>query len=152
MIFHFIGPVKEKKRNKIFYNKLTLIVSLLAVNGCLGCFDMFERTYWSDEKYEVIDDPGSPCKSLYYKIDHESSIGRVTCITRLGYNKEYIIASSLDPENNVEQFWIIPKAKDINIRNAVEVVEGPFIETAFYVEKRARGIENLEFTKNWSNN
>jgi hypothetical protein len=110
---------------------------------------VFERTYWSDKVYEVSDDPAMACITLYYKLENGGRIGRITCIHRLGYDEEYIIASSHDPSKNLEQFWILNKLNDNKHNNSTDIVEGPYTDEQFQIEIKKLNIENIKFVKTW---
>lgn len=74
------------------------LLSILTVLICLclsSCVDLFERTYWSDDNYEVVDNSGdSSFKTLYYKLDNGGGIGRVDFIKKIGSDENFIILES----------------------------------------------------------
>ncbi len=112
-----------------------------------SCFDINERTYWNDEKYEITDNPGiASCKTLYLKLDNGDGIGRVDFISRIGSNNTYIIAESI--KNGMKEYWILNKGKDSENYNASEYIEGPFDISTFDIRREELEILQLDFETN----
>ena len=129
---------------------LLLLVIAIGYSSCLGWGDVAERIYWSDPNYYVADDERVNCKILYRKLVSGNAIGRITCITKLGFNDWYIIAESHLPQNDtIKQYWILKKADDDELKNADQVVDGPFTFIDFNREKLNLGLEDLKFRKKW---
>jgi hypothetical protein len=126
------------------------LVFILTIFGCFiltGCFDIFERTYWSDDHYSVWDNPGNiSSKTLYYVLDTGSGHGRVNYVSQIGSNKRYIVVESTKSKQEKE-YWILDKSKDEPLLNADEIIEGPFNLTNFQLRKIELKINNLNFEK-----
>ena len=107
----------------------------------IGCFDLFQPLYWSDDNYNVWESPGDGRLTLYYELDNNAGIGRVNGVSEIGANDNYIIVYT------IEGYWILDKTKDDKYFNAADIVEGPFTLKEFNNRKSVLGIENLNFDK-----
>lgn len=114
-----------------------------------GCFDIFERTYWSNGDYSIWSNPGNiSSKTLYYDLESGSGHGRVNYVSQIGSNDRYIVVESSNPElENEKQYWILDKSKDEPLFNADEIIEGPFDLKNFQLRKIELKINNLDFDK-----
>jgi hypothetical protein len=121
-------------------------ISILTISTCLtlsGCFDILERTYWSDDNYVVWDNPGNPsCKTLYYDLNGAGH-GRANYVSQIGSNESFIIVETT--KNGEKEYWILNKKEDEPLLNANEIMEGPFDLKMFHVRKEQLEISNLQF-------
>jgi len=133
--------VKRNMRNTTCLLTILLLVSLTS------CLDR-GRTYWSEDNYEVQDNPGEPCKTLYYELEDGAGIGRVDYVTKIGSNDRFLIIESIiTSKNEKAQYWIIDKMKDKPTFNGGEIREGPLSLDSFKDRKKQLGIEGLTFEK-----
>lgn len=123
------------------------ILTLIVLSFLSSCVDIFHKTYWSEENYEVVDNPGkTSCKTLYFKLENGAGIGRVNFISRIGSNNSFIIAESI--EEGIIEYWILNKEKDNKYYNANEIIEGPFDINTFNKRKEELEIIRLDFGLN----
>lgn len=127
--------------------RLTFLVTFFLLFSLTSCLD-WGRTYWSEDNYEVQDNPGIACKTLYYELGDGSGIGRVDYVSKIGSNDRFLIIESLDTSKNGKvQYWIIDKKKDKPTFNGDEITDGPLSLDSFKTRKKQLGIESQTFEK-----
>ncbi|HBF89418.1 MAG TPA: hypothetical protein DDX39_12320 [Bacteroidales bacterium] len=130
---------------------LLILLSIIYIFTLSSCVDIIEKTYWSEGNYYVTDNPGeTSCKTLYYKIGNNDGIGRVDYVSKIGFNKNFIIVETLNNETkNNRTYWILNKEKDNSKYNANEIIEGLFIFNDFKKRTSELNILNILFTKDF---
>lgn len=114
---------------------------LLVVLGLtsVGCFDVFEPTYWKEGKYFIKNNPAEPsCKVLYRDLDG-AGISRVTCIVQIGSDSNFILSRSGE-----DTYWVLDKKRDRDDLNAEEIVEGPLNFEQFRKRTSQLGADNIK--------
>jgi hypothetical protein len=125
--------------------KLKLGVIAVFIIGFFAWFlasPYWKYNEWSDGNYYVIDIMAIGNNELVYKLDNNSSIGRVDNIKRIGSNSKFIIS-----EDTKSQFWILNKEKDDRYLNANEIVEGPYTYEEFQNQLTLKKVGEIEFEK-----
>lgn len=129
--------------------RLTFLMTIYILFSLTSCLD-WGRTYWSEDNYEVQENPGISCKTLYYKLENGTGIGRVDYVSKIGSNDCFLIIESIDTSKNGKaQYWIIDKKKDKPTFNGNEITVGPLSIDSFNTRKKQLSIENLTFEKDF---
>lgn len=114
-----------QKLNRNFVAVLTLSLTV-PLTGCL--FD--SGTLWQDDQYYVSWIDIGENRSVYYRLENGSGIGRIDpTILAVGSNEFFLVAKRFNGLN--VGYYYIEKSKDGPYRNPSEVTKGPFTEKEF---------------------
>jgi len=113
-------------------NKILIFLSISII-----AFWYFTKNVTIGDHYEIINKMS--CRHLVYDLGSNSSIGRISCLDKVGFKNQYIFGESQN------QYYWFDKSKDNRNFNSDEIVNGPFSKNEFYRLLDSLSINDFEF-------